>query len=309
MSVRSKLVTVVVTVILVLAGLVALPIHASSDLPLNWVRNLNSTAWGYTQVEDPSEYGSAGLVERFELRMGDCDKNEHEDDCKSNQERIELIELDRPADLLNGEVWYRWKMYFPEGYRNIYPAKTHHIRFVERGDKIVWSFEIGSTGVFWLGSYISDEHTYYPLIDEDELLSQWHELSVHAKWGSDSGFFEVWVNNVKKVDFVGTTCRRCRLRLGYGIIRSGLDQYYKFYPGNDLPTQVIYYLGLERSASGIDYPGYIPPQTTDTPTVSDQPQTLKPVLSIETSSKNTPGIDQLELERRDDEPLPNRDRD
>ena len=309
MSVRSKLVTVVVTVILVLAGLVALPIHASSDLPFNWVRNLNSTAWGYTQVEDPSEYGSGGLVERFELRMGDCDKNEHEDDCKSNQERIELIELDRPADLLNGEVWYRWKMYFPEGYRNIYPAKTHHIRFVERGDKIVWSFEIGSTGVFWLGSYVSDEHTYYPLIDEDELLSQWHELSVHAKWGSDSGIFEVWVNNVKKVNFVGTTCRRCRLRLGYGITRSGLDQFYKFYPGNDLPTQVIYYLGLERSASGIDYPGYIPPQTTDTPTVSDQPQTLKPVLIIETSSKKTPGTDQLELERRDDEPLPNRDRD
>jgi len=306
MSVRSKLVTVVVTVILVLAGLVALPIHASSDLPFNWVRNLNSTAWGYTQVEDPSEYGSGGLVERFELRMGDCDKNEHEDDCKSNQERIELIELDRPADPLNGEVWYRWKMYFPEDYRNTYPAKTHHIRFVERGDKIVWSFEIGSTGVFWLGNYVSDEHIYYPLIDEDELLSQWHELSVHAKWGSDSGFFKVWVNNVEKVNFVGTTCRRCRLRLGYGIIRSGLDQYYKFYPGNDLPTQVIYYLGLERSASGIDYPGYIPPQTTDTPTVSDQPQTLKPVLIIETSSKKTPGTDQLELYNGNEE-LHNRD--
>ena len=240
--------------------------------------------------------------------MGDCDKNEHEDDCKSNQERIELIELDRPADLLNGEVWYRWKMYFPEDYRNIYPAKTHHIRFVERGDKIVWSFEIGSTGVFWLGNYVSDEHIYYPLIDEDELLSQWHELSVHAKWGSDSGFFKVWVNNVEKVNFVGTTCRRCRLRLGYGIIRSGLDQYYKFYPGNDLPTQVIYYLGLERSASGIDYPGYIPPQTTDTPTVSDQPQTLKPVLIIETSSKKTPGTDQLELDKGDPE-VPNRERD
>ena len=306
MSVRPKLVTVVVAVVLVLAGLVALPIHANSDLPFDWFRNLNSTAWGYTQAEDPSEYGSGGLVERFELRMGDCDKNEHVDDCKSNQERIELIELDRPADPLNGEVWYRWKMYFPEGYRNIYPAKTHHVRFVERDDKIVWSFEIGSTGVFWLGSYVSDEHTYYPLIDEDELLSQWHELSVHAKWGSDSGFFKVWVNNVKKVNFVGTTCRRCRLRLGYGIIRSGLDQYYKFYPGNDLPTQVIYYLGLERSASGIDYPGYIPPQTTDTPTVSDQPQTLKPVLIIETSSKETPGINQLELYNGNEE-VHNRD--
>ena len=308
MSVRSTLVTVV-AVISVLAGLVALPIHASSDLPFNWVRNLNSTAWGYTQVEDPSEYGSGGLVERFELRMGDCDKNEHEDDCKSNQERIELIELDRPADPLNGEVWYRWKMYFPEDYRNIYPAKTHHIRFVERGDKIVWSFEIGSTGVFWLGNYVSDEHIYYPLIDEDELLSQWHELSVHAKWGSDSGFFKVWVNNVKKVNFVGTTCRRCRLRLGYGIIRSGLDQYYKFYPGNDLPTQVIYYLGLERSDSGIDYPGYIPPLKTDTATVIEPLKTHKPVLITETISNEKSGIDQLKQDKGDDAAIVNRARD
>ena len=298
----------VVTTLLVLPGLVALPTHASSDLQFNWVRNLNSTAWGYTQAEDPSEYGSNGLVERFELRMGDCGKNEHEDDCKSNKERIELIELDRPADPLNGEVWYRWKMYFPEGYRSIYPAKTHHIRFVEKGDKLIWSFEIGSTGVFWLGNYVSDEHTYYPLIDEDELLSQWHELSVHAKWGSENGFLSVWVNNVKKVSFVGTTCRGCRLRLGYGIIRSGLDQYYKSYPGNDLPTQIIYYLGLERSASGIGYPGYIPPKPTDTPTVSDQPKTLKPVLIIETSSKKTTSPDQLELDKGDAE-IPTRNRD
>ena len=297
-----------VALISVLAGLVVLPIYANGDLPFNWVRNLNSTDWGYTQAEDPSEYGSDGLVERFELRMGDCDRNKHEDDCKSNQERIELVELDRPAVPLNGEVWYRWKMYFPEGYENIYPAKTYHIRFVEKRDKIVWSFEIGSTGVFWLGSYVSDEPTYYPLIDEDELLSQWHELSVHAKWGADSGFFKVWVNNVKKVNYVGTTCRRCRLRLGYGIIRSNLDQYYKSNPGNDLPTQVIYYLGLARSASGIEYPGYVPPKSTRTPTVREQTQTLKPVLIIEVSSKKPSGIDQLELDKGDAE-VPNRDRD
>jgi len=307
MSVRSTLVAVV-AVISVLTGLVALPIHANNDLLFNWVRNLNGTAWGYTQAEDPSDYGSEGLVERFELRMGDCDRNEHEDDCKSSQERIELVELDRPAVPLNGEVWYRWKMYFPEGYKNIYPAKTHHIRFVEKGDKLVWSFEIGSTGVLWLGSYVSDEHAYYPLIDEDELLSQWHELSVHAKWGSDSGFFRVWVNNLQKVNYVGTTCRGCRLRLGYGIMRSGLDHYYKSNPGNDLPTQVIYYVGFERSASGIEYPGYVPPQTTHTPTVSEQPKTLKPVLIIETTSKKTSGIDQLELDKGDAE-VPNRDRD
>lgn len=308
MPVRSKLVTVMGVVRLVLAGLVALPIQADSDLPFNWVRNLNSTAWGYSRVDDPSDYGSNGLVERFELRMGDCSRNEHEDDCKSSQERIELVELDRPAAPLNGEVWYRWKMYFPENYSNIYPAKTHHIRFVEKGDKLVWSFEIGSTGVFWLGSYVSDEYIYYPLIDEDELLTQWHELSVHAKWGSDSGFFKVWVNDVQKVDYTGTTCRGCRLRLGYGIIRSSLDQFYSFHPENDLPTQVTYYFGFERSASGIDYPGYVPPQTTHTTTVSKQSQTLVPVLIIEASSKKTKGVGQLELDKGAAE-VPNRDRD
>ena len=209
MSVKSALV-MAVAVISIPAGLIALPIHANSDLPFSLARNLNSTAWGYTQSEDPSEYGSDGVVERFELRMGDCNRNEHEDDCNSNRERVELVELDRPVIPMNGEVWYRWKIYFPKDYRIIYPAITYHIRFLEKSEKIVWSFEIGSTGVFWLGSYVSDEITYHSLIDEDELLSQWYELSVHARWGSENGFLSVWVNNVKKVNFVGATCRGCR---------------------------------------------------------------------------------------------------
>ena len=194
MSFRSALV-VMVAVISIAAGLVASPAYANSELPFNWIRNLNSTAWGYSKSTDPSDDGSHVIVERFELRMGDCDRNERQDDCNSTQERIELVELDPPIAPLNGEVWYRWKIYFPENYRIIYPAKTYHIRFFEKDGKLVWSFEIGSTGVFWLGRYVSDEVTYYPLIDEDALLSQWHEFSVHAKWGSNNGFFKVWVNS------------------------------------------------------------------------------------------------------------------
>ena len=159
MSVRSALV-MVVTAISIPTGLLGLPLHANSDLPFNWIRNLNSTAWGYTLAKDPAETASNRVVERFELRMGDCDRNEYEDDCNSKQERIELVEFKRPAIPLSGEVWYRWKMYFPGNYRIIYPAKTYHVRFVENGEKIAWSFEIGSTGVFWLGSYISDEINY-----------------------------------------------------------------------------------------------------------------------------------------------------
>ncbi len=164
MSVRSALV-MVVAVISIPAGLLGLPLQANSDLPFNWVRNLNSTAWGYTQAEDPFESGSDRMVERFEIRMGDCDRNEHEDDCSSNQERIELVEFDPPDIPSNGEVWYRWKIYLPENYRVISPAIAYHVRFVENREKISWSFEIGSTGVFCLGSHVSDAIKYYPLID------------------------------------------------------------------------------------------------------------------------------------------------
>ncbi len=292
MSLRSALV-MVVAMISFPAGLLGSPLHANTDLPFNWVRNLNSTVWGYTQIEDPSESGSDRMVEKFELRMGDCDRNKHEDDCNSNQERIELVEFDRRVIPLDGEVWYRWDMYFPESYRIIYPAKTYHIRFIENPEAIVWSFEIGSTGVFWLGNYISDEINYYPLIDEDELLSQWHQFSVHAKWGSDSGFFKVWVNNVKKVDYIGPTCQNCRLSLSYGIIRSGLEKFYESYPGNELPTQVVYYAGFARSASGIGYTGYIARPKASTATVNEPPKTLKPVLIIETSSQKTSDLHRI----------------
>lgn len=288
MSVRSALMKGVAA-ISILAGLLGLPLHANSDLPFNWVRNLNSTAWGYTLVEDPAESGSDHIVERFELRMGDCDRNDREDDCDSQQERVELVEFDQPVIPLSGEVWYRWKMYFPENYTIIYPAKTNHIRFIENGGELAWSFETGSTGVFWLGNYVSDEPNYYPLIDEDELLSQWHEFSVHVKWGSNSGNFKVWVNDSKKVDYVGPTCRDCPTRFGYGIIRSSLDKYYQSNPGNELPTQVVYYTGPERSDSGIGYSGYIPTQKTGVSTVNKPPKTLKPVLTIETNNRK--GLD------------------
>jgi len=305
MSVRSVLVTVVGT-ISIWIGLVALPIYANSELPFNWVRNLNSTAWGYTEVEDPSESELDNLVERFELRRGDCNRNERQDDCNSYQERMELVEPDRPVIPLSGEVWYRWKMYFPENYKLIYPAKTYHIRFFEKGEQPVWSFEVGSTGVFWLGSYASDEPTYYPLIDEDELLSHWHEFSIHARWEPDSGWFKVWINNVKKVNYEGPTCRDCRVQLGYGIMRSDLEKYHQSYPAAQLPTQVVYYTQPQRSTSGIGYPGYVPPQKIKTFTMDESPKTLKPVLIIETKSPNTSVIPQFG-EGKGDAEIPNQD--
>ena len=286
---------IMLAVKLILPGLVGLPAFADSDLPFSWIRNLNTTAWGYIEAEDPSEYGSSGVVERFELRTGDCSRNEREDDCKSDQERVELIELDQSTLPLNGEIWYRWKMYFPDDYTITYPAKTYHFRFIERGGEVNWSLEIGSTGVLWLGNYVADDATYYPLIDEGELLSQWHEFSVHVKWGSAGGFFKVWVNGKAKVDYEGPTCKDCRMRIGYGIMRSGLDKYRQAYPNNQLPTQVVYYSGLERSSSGINYPGYTPEQKASTVSPSNLPKVLKPVLIIEKNEQEA--LDPTEVDQ------------
>ena len=80
MSFRSALV-VIVAVISIAAGPVTSPARANSELPFNWIRYLNSTPWGYSKATDPSDNGSHVMVERFELRMGDCDRNERQDDC------------------------------------------------------------------------------------------------------------------------------------------------------------------------------------------------------------------------------------
>ncbi len=214
----------------------------------SFTRDLNETDWGYQLVLDPTGLAATEEVERFEIRAGDCARDAYRDDCADKRERAELTERSRPHRGVHGLGWYRWQIYFPDDYPAIYPARAVHVQFGQQRIGPAWVFEIGATGVLWVGNRLEEGGAYQALIDEDVLRGEWHDIVVRANWSkNDDGQMTVWVNGVKKADYRGRTCSSCRVYFSYGISREGLARFRNAYPEKSLPTQVVYYTNVLRS--------------------------------------------------------------
>jgi len=161
-------------------------------------RSLNYKKYGYLAVKDPTGLAPVPVVERFEVRPGDC----AEIDCKTDRERSELREEGYPNK--EGETWwYGWSIFVPPGYTNIYPTKVALGQFHQRDGKPAFMFQ-NHKGGLWLDNQIGNR--YYNLISENDLRGRWHKIEVNVRWSrSGKGFFKVWVNGEQKVNIKGTT--------------------------------------------------------------------------------------------------------
>ncbi|MEO2124346.1 MAG: hypothetical protein ABGY10_13625, partial [bacterium] len=99
------------------------------------MRFAGDSEWGYSVVPDPTGLGPAEMVERFELRPGDCTSVPPYDDCSLGAERAERAQARRPSEAVAGSQWYRWNIFFPEDFVNTYPAKTRHGQFFDHGSQ------------------------------------------------------------------------------------------------------------------------------------------------------------------------------
>lgn len=213
-----------------------------------FIRFASDSEWGYSVIPDPTGLGPTEMVERFELRPGDCTSAAPYNDCSLGAERAEQAQTRRPSEPVSGSEWYRWSIFFPEDFVNTYPAKTRHGQFIDHGSQdSTWALEIGSTGVLWLGAQFVEESPYFSLIDEKELRGKWHEVIVHVIWSSDEGGIEVWTNGQKKASYQGPTCIRCRVFFSYGVHRIDSSIFQKKFPGSTLPVQVVFYTKPESA--------------------------------------------------------------
>ena len=96
-------------------------------------RSLNTTDHGYTVIEDPTGSAPTKMVERFEVRPGDCGEEKGWSggkeigwsDFKTDRERSELAEARRSGRTPAGAIWwYGWSFYVPNEYPNVYPTKV-----------------------------------------------------------------------------------------------------------------------------------------------------------------------------------------
>ena len=212
-------------------------------------RSLNTKNYGYSVIEDPTKAAPTKIVEVFEVRLGDCKSNRGWSDCENDRERSELKEVNKD-NYPNDEYWYGWSVYFPMDYNNVFPTKTALGQFHQDGAHPVWMFQ-NSAGGYHLDDQVHGRtRKYYELISESELTGQWHQVEVHARWAiDDDGFFRVWINGLKKVDYKGQTMTARAVYFKYGVYRTFMSRYKNANDTDDVPTQVAYFSNVKRASS------------------------------------------------------------
>jgi hypothetical protein len=261
---------------------------------------LNDRQWGYEVIADPTGLAPVDPIERFELRAGDCSVTPFYDDCGTGTERTEMAQVRRPRAAVSATEWYRWHLYFPKDYPDIYPARARHGQFLQHADaRPAWVLEVGSTGAFWLGSAFDHEQRYFPLVDENQLKAQWHEIILRIDWSSNQGRLDAWVDGEQKTAYRGPTCSSCRVFFSYGIQRSDLTRYREHYPDRELPFQVVFFSPPEMRLTD---PGWIPVETA--PVEKVEPIIIPPTLipsSIDRSDGNAEGTGRADTFTKDPE--------
>ncbi len=210
-------------------------------------RSLNTRSYGYTVVADPTGTAPAPRVERFEVRPGDCSRNEGWDDCAKDRERSELSEAVK-ATGPGQEWWYGWSLYVPDGYVNVYPTKVALGQFHQDKSHPVWMFQNAQGGYHLDDQVFGSTRRYYELIPESDLRGKWHRIEVHAKWSrGQDGFFRVWADGKHKVDVAGPTMTAQAVYFKYGLYRSFLSRYKTAKSADAVPAQTVYYANVKRS--------------------------------------------------------------
>ncbi|WP_211275893.1 polysaccharide lyase [Thalassospira mesophila] len=225
-----------------------------------FVRSLNDRPYGYQLVADPvlSHMGKGnsstslvtplGLVERFEVRPGDCG-GENALDCGRDRERSELSERgDRNPQ--GSSYWYGWSLYIPDDFANVAPTKVVLGQFHQEGSHPAWMFEIDPSG-YHIDNHISGrkpgEHL---LINEAALRARWHDITVYAHWTTgDEGVLQVWADNQLKFDYRGPTMSAGKVYFKYGLYRSFVSRYQNANETDKVPAQTVYFANVKRAGS------------------------------------------------------------
>lgn len=209
-------------------------------------RSLSTAPHGYAVLPDVTNAAPTRMIEKFEVRAGDCGSNAGWNDCETDRERSELSEKHKNTGP-GVERWYGWYIYFPTDYQNVFPTKVALGQFHQYRSHVIWMFQ-NHEGGYHLDNHVTGRgKKYRKLIDETELRGRWHRLEVHVRWSTDdgNGFLNVWVNGDRKVSYVGRTMTASTVYFKYGLYRSFVSRYQNHFAEPDVPTQTVYYAGVK----------------------------------------------------------------
>lgn len=226
----------------------------SANSQIHTKRSLSQTPYGYKITEAPDKERSQ--AERFELRSGDCGKNETWNDCKTDRSRTE-IKVDKIFNV--GErIQVSLSFLFPKGFKSSSKIKTTFFQIHQIG---------GPEGK--ISGHISFPPLLQLFVKGDEVQGCLHLLKGEKenvldecdlfKFGKLNKIEGKW--NSLKVDFNSKAPESIRIGFNDEIIFRR-EKFIKFWPetfyikyglynsflsrhGKPMPTQVLYFKNLK----------------------------------------------------------------
>lgn len=207
-------------------------------------RSLNHKAYGYEVVPDPTGKAPTELVEKFEVRPGDCSSQEGWSDCAKDRERSELTHKGR--ENIGQTYWYGWSLFIPEDFPSIYPIKVVLGQWHQEDSHPVWLIQHQQFGLYLDDQVLGKTRAYYKLADFfNEVKGNWTKFEFQIKWSkSDDGFVNAWVNGEKIVEYKGRTVWENKPYFKYGIYRTFVS---RTIAEGGAPAQTAYYANVRRA--------------------------------------------------------------
>ena len=185
--------------------------------------------------DHPTRLGQQSL--RFELRDGDCGYNKGGwSDCDNDRQRHELASQPFKS---NVNYWFTWSIHLSEDYQVIYPAKNALGQFHQNDGFPLFMFQNYNGGYHLDRQFNYRTINHIKLLEQKDMLGQWNDVIVNARWThKDDGFFKLWVNGKLVHVFEGQTqSEGDTVYQKFGIYHSYLSRA----KVSTIPSQVVYY--------------------------------------------------------------------
>jgi hypothetical protein len=205
--------------------------------------------------------------QRFELRDGDCFKDDGVDgwnDCENNRERVELSA--RPVQPPKKIQCYGYSLMLSEDFIDVHPTNTDLGQVHQIGGpsgtagglaSLPPLIQIGAhEGSLYFGWHelwgsatnVIDEKRDYKLKSLEDMKGVWTDISFCLDFKNKR--MDAWVDGIKKVEILKSPIffKPKSIYFKHGIYRSFISRY-KARNNGKMPTQIVFYDEIRRGNS------------------------------------------------------------
>lgn len=227
------------------------PKHKLPNDVVSGFKNLGYSLWAkpyrsYALNIDNDIVRAGNKSLRFEVREGDCGISDGWSDCDTHRERHELSGGSKNDVMIDGEYWFAWSLYLPDGHKNLYPMNTNYGQFHQKQGQPVFMFMEKEDGYSIIKTIGDNDYQEVLLLSNSNFVGKWNDILINVNWSKkNNGFFKVWVNNELKYSYKGPTKTHQQVYYKFGIYRSYMFRY----NGSELPNTIAYYDEVRKGKS------------------------------------------------------------